>query len=96
MTLYLVSGSGGRQEVERVVADGGVRIEANGRSGTAERGEYFVGEKKFILSGGEPALADASGNTTTGPELTFFLADDTILVSSKNGSRTMTKHRVQK
>jgi hypothetical protein len=28
--------------------------------------------------------------------LTFYLADDTIIVDSENGSRTLTKHRVEK
>jgi hypothetical protein len=51
---------------------------------------------KFILSGGQPTLAGSSGNTTTGRELTFFLASDTILVDSQNEPRTVTKHRAEK
>jgi hypothetical protein len=33
---------------------------------------------------------------TTGRELTFNLADDTIIVDSGNGPRTLTRHRVQR
>jgi len=28
--------------------------------------------------------------------LTFFVANDTILIDSQDGSRTLTKHRVEK
>ena len=48
------------------------------------------------MSGGNPTLYDGSQGTTTGRQLTFFLADDTIIVDSENGSRTLTKHRVEK
>jgi len=96
LTLYLASASGQPQKLERAVAEGGVHIEQNGWTGTAERGEYFPKDGKFVLSGGHPALSNGSGNTTTGRELTFFLASDTILVDSQNGPRTITKRRVEK
>ncbi|HVB08137.1 MAG TPA: LptA/OstA family protein, partial [Candidatus Acidoferrales bacterium] len=95
LTLYL-SGAGGQQEkLQSAIAEGGVRIEQKGRIGTAERGEYIARDGKFVLSGGQPTLSDGSGNTTTGRELTFFLASDTILVDSQKGPRTITKHRVE-
>jgi len=96
LTLFLSATANQQQKLQRAVAEGGVRIEQNGRIGTAERGEYFAREGKFVLSGGKPALFDGSGNTTTGRELTFFLASDTILVDSQKGPRTITKHRVEK
>ena len=96
LTLFLSAAANQQQKLERAVAEGGVRIEQNGRIGTAERGEYVARDGKFVLSGGKPALFDGSGNTTTGRELTFFLASDTILVDSQKGPRTITKHRVEK
>lgn len=96
LTLFLSTAANQQQKLERAVAEDGVRIEQNGRIGTAERGEYFARDGKFVLSGGKPALFDGSGNTTTGRELTFFLASDTILVDSQKGPRTITKHRVEK
>ncbi|MGH9708979.1 MAG: LptA/OstA family protein, partial [Candidatus Acidiferrales bacterium] len=97
LTLFLSPAAGNQQQkLQRAVAEGNVRIEQNGRIGTAERGEYIAREGKFVLSGGQPALSDGSGNTTTGRELTFFLASDTILVDSQKGPRTITKHRVEK
>ncbi len=66
------------------------------RRATAEQAEYTAGDEKFVLSGGDPAITDAASDTTTGHSLTFFVANDTILIDSQNGSRTLTKHRVEK
>jgi hypothetical protein len=57
---------------------------------------YTAEDDKFVLSGGTPTLYDADTGTTTGRELTFNIADDTIIVDSGNGSRTLSKHRVQR
>jgi len=86
----------GAQQIRRVVGTGGVIVEQAGRRATSERGEYTAADGKFVMSGGNPTLYDGSSGTTTGRQLTFFLADDTIIVDSENGSRTLTKHRVEK
>jgi lipopolysaccharide export system protein LptA len=84
------------QQISRAVGRGGVVVEQGGRRATAERGEYTASDGRFVMSGGNPTLFDGSQGTTTGLQLTFFLADDTIIVDSGNGSRTLTKHRVEK
>ncbi len=89
------SAPGGRQ-LERVLALGGVVVRQGDRRAMAEQAEYTAADGKFVLSGGEPTIADASGDTTTGHSLTFFVASDTILIDSQEGSRTLTKHRVEK
>jgi len=71
-------------------------VEQGERRGTAERGVYTAADDKFVLSGGNPTLYDPKEGTTSGRELTFYLADDTIIVDSGNGLRTLTKHRVQR
>jgi lipopolysaccharide transport protein LptA len=86
----------GSQQISRAVMTGGVVVEQGARRGAAERGEYTASDGKFVLSGGTPTLYDAANGTTTGRQLTFFLADDTIIVDSENGSRTLTRHRVEK
>jgi len=86
----------GAQQISRAVGTGGVIVEQGTRKATAERGEYNATDGKFIMSGGNPAIYDAVEGTTTGRQLTFFLADDTIIVDSENGSRTLTRHRVEK
>jgi lipopolysaccharide export system protein LptA len=86
----------GAQQIARAVGTGGVIVEQGSRKATAERGEYSATDGKFVMSGGNPTIYDAAEGTTTGRQLTFFLADDTIIIDSENGSRTLTKHRVEK
>jgi hypothetical protein len=86
----------GAQQISRAVGSDGVVVEQGGRKATAQNGEYLAAAGKFVMSGGNPTIYDGSAGTTTGRQLTFFLADDTIIVDSENGSRTLTKHRVEK
>lgn len=85
----------GPSKISRAVGTGGVEITQEDKRGIAERGVYTADDDKFVLSGGTPTLYDADG-MTTGRELTFNIADDTIIVDSGNGPRTLTRHRVQK
>ncbi|HEY6902818.1 MAG TPA: LPS export ABC transporter periplasmic protein LptC [Candidatus Acidoferrales bacterium] len=85
----------GRQ-LSRVVAEGEVVVRQGDRRGMADQAEYTASDGKFVLSGGQPTLANASSDTTTGHSLTFFVASDTILIDSQEGSRTLTKHRIEK
>jgi lipopolysaccharide export system protein LptA len=87
---------GGSQQISRAVATGGVTVQLGERRAIAERGEYTATDGKFVMSGGTPTIFDVTEGTTTGRQLTFFLADATIIVDSENGSRTLTKHRVEK
>lgn len=80
--------------VSKLLATGGVSVKQGDRRGTAERAEYVPAEGKFVLSGGQPTLYDAVLGMTTGRQLTFFLADDRIIVDSAEGTRTVTRHRV--
>ncbi len=89
-------GVSGSRELSRVLAQGHVIVRQGDRLGTGERAEYTAADGKFVLSGGQPTLTDASSDTTTGRSLTFFVANDTILIDSQQGSRTLTKHRVEK
>jgi LPS export ABC transporter protein LptC len=85
----------GARQISRAVGTGGVTVEEGDRRAVADRGEYTADSGKFVMTGGKPTLYDGASGTTTGTQLTFFLADDTIIVDSENGSRTLTKHRVQ-
>ncbi len=96
LDLLLAAVGSGPQQLVRAEAHGGVSVRQGDRRGTAERADYFASEGKFVLSGGKPTLYDAALGTTTGRQLTFFLADDKILVESEEGSRTVTRHRVEK
>jgi lipopolysaccharide export system protein LptA/lipopolysaccharide export system protein LptC len=89
------SPTGGGQ-LRLAVAQGNVVVRQGDRRGTADHAEYTVADGKFVLSGGQPTITDAFGNTTTGRSLTFFVANDTILIDSREGSRSLTRHRVEK
>ncbi len=91
-----VNPAAGAQQISRALGTGGVIVDQGTRKATAERGEYNAADGKFVMSGGTPTIFDAVEGTTTGHQLTFFLADDTIIVDSENGSRTLTRHRVEK
>jgi len=91
----LLSASAARQ-LDHAVALGNVVVRQADRRGMAEQAVYTSADGKFVLSGGNPTLTDASSDTTTGHSLTFFVANDTILIDSQEGSRTLTKHRVEK
>jgi len=90
------SGLGGNRQMDRAVALGDVVVRQGDRRATAEQALYTAADGKFTLSGGQPTIIDASNDTTTGRSLTFFVANDTILIDSQEGSRTLTKHRVEK
>ena len=87
---------GNARQISRAVATGAVTVQQGERRATAGRGEYTAADGRFVMSGGTPTIFDADQGTTTGHQLTFFLADATIIVDSENGSRTLTKHRVEK
>jgi lipopolysaccharide export system protein LptA len=91
-----LNGGTGAQQISRAVGTGGVVVDEQTRKATAERAEYTAADGKFVMSGGSPTLFDGTQGTTTGRQLTFFLADDTIIVDSEKGLRTLTKHQVQK
>jgi lipopolysaccharide export system protein LptA len=84
----------GSGQLQRALALGGAVVRQGDRLGMAEQAEYTAADGKFVLSGGKPTITDASSDTTTGRSLTFYIASDTILVDSQEGSRTLTKHRV--
>jgi lipopolysaccharide export system protein LptA len=86
----------GTKQLSHSVANGGVTVSQQDRRGTSERAEYTASEGKFVLSEGKPTLYSSTGDTTTGRQLTFFFADDRILVDSADGARTVTLHQVEK
>ncbi len=95
LELYTADEAGARQ-ILRAKASGGVLVQQGRRRATAEHAEYFAREEKFVLWGGTPALHDGLGNSVSGAELTFYRASDTILVKSEEGSRTLTRYRVER
>ena len=90
------SAASGTKQLSRSVASGDVTVRQEDRRGTSDRAEYTASEGKFVLSEGKPTLYSSTGDTTTGRQLTFYFADDRILVDSADGSKTVTLHQVEK
>jgi LPS export ABC transporter protein LptC len=86
----------GTKQLSRSVANGDVTVRQEDRRGTSDRAEYTASEGKFVLSEGKPTLYSSTGDTTTGRQLTFYFADDRIVVDSADGSKTVTLHQVEK
>ncbi len=84
-----------KQRIDHAVAQGNVIIQQADRHATADHGEYYAADGRVTLSGGTPTLSDTSGNITTGRQLTFYLADDRIVVQSDEGPKTV-RRRVEK
>jgi lipopolysaccharide export system protein LptA len=67
------------------VADGGVKITQTAadrkRIGTSEHAEYYVGDGRVVLEGGQPQMVDSVKGTTQGAKLTYFQANDRLLVN---------------
>jgi lipopolysaccharide export system protein LptA len=84
------------KQLSRAAASGGVDVRQEDRRGTSDKAEYTASEGKFVLSGGKPTVYSSNGDTTTGRQLTFYFADDRIVVESAEGSKTVTLHQVEK
>ncbi len=96
--LYFSDGgvASSSKQLSRSVANGAVTVQQQDRRGTSEKAEYTASEGKFVLSQGKPTLYSSTGDTTTGRQLTFYFADDRILVDSADGLKTVTLHPVEK
>jgi lipopolysaccharide export system protein LptA len=75
--------------LDKAFADGAVEIvgiaKDHVRTGTAEHSEYYTGDQKVVLNGGQPKLVDMVNGAPKGsiqaPELTYYANDDRLLGS---------------
>ncbi|HEX4020088.1 MAG TPA: LPS export ABC transporter periplasmic protein LptC [Acidobacteriaceae bacterium] len=84
--------------VERIVAQGNVRMVQPGRRGTGAQIVYTASDGRFVLTGSEqapPRIVDAERGSVTGHALIFESQQNTILVQGGN-SATTTETRVKK
>ena len=87
--------AGEATKLQRAVADGNVTVVEPGRRAAGDHAEYFAAEGKVVMTGGPPTLYDAKAGFTTGQTLTFFTAGDSLMVDGGNGSRTLSKHKLE-
>lgn len=96
MTVYYGNGQG---DVDKIEADGNVRIVQENRTGLGAHAVYDSKEAKVTLTGGAPKVMQGA-DTVSGEIITYYIDDDRSSVtggrveatihpkSSKNGSRS--------
>lgn len=82
-------------EVERIVAEGDVRVAEPGRTATGSKLTYYAADGRFILTGSRrkpPRLVDEAHGSVTGESLIFNNRDDSVIVRG-GSSRAITETR---
>jgi lipopolysaccharide export system protein LptA len=86
-----LTGSG---QLDRMVAQGNVKIQQTTRRAEGHTLVYTAADDKFVLTGGPPSIFDAERGKITGVSLTFFRADDRVLVEGEASTPVVTQTRV--
>ena len=80
--------------LDHMVAVGHVLIQEPGRHANGQRLVYTASDDKFVLTGGPPSIFDAEHGKITGDSLTFYRADDRVLVEGEASTPAVTQTRV--
>ncbi len=83
MTVYYGAAQG---DVDKIDADGNVRIVQENRTGTAAHAVYESREGRITLTGGTPKVTQGN-DTVTGKVITYFVDDERSVVSGGGDSR---------
>ena len=85
-----------QSRLEKAFADGHVEIVQTAtdrtRTGKSDHAEYYTGDERIILRGGQPQMVDSKKGFTRGSELTYFVNDDRLLVSGGGPKERATGH----
>ena len=68
------------KSVDLIIATGKVRFEQGGRSGTADRSDYFESEQKLVLTGNPRVWDTQDHNELTGEEIVVMLQEEKMFV----------------
>ncbi len=82
--------------LDRMAAEGHVVIQQPGRHAVGQTLVYTAIDDKFVLTGGPPSIFDAERGKITGVSLTFFRADDRVLVEGEASTPVVTQTRLAK
>jgi lipopolysaccharide export system protein LptA len=83
-------------QLDHIVAHGNVVVQQPTRRAQGENLVYTAADDKFVLTGGSPSIFDAERGKVTGVSLTFFRADDRVLVEGEASTPVVTQTRVPK
>jgi lipopolysaccharide export system protein LptA len=79
-------GGGTETKLEHLEADGAVDIlqkpPGKVRRGRSDHAEYYLGEERMVLSGGQPEVADSQRGITRGPKITWYSREDRMMVET--------------
>jgi lipopolysaccharide export system protein LptA len=84
-------------QLERIEAEGDIKIEQGSRKATGNKLVYTAAEEKMVLTGTPeklPSIFDAERGKISGDSLTFFTHDGRVLVGSGETSKTETPNRI--
>ncbi len=84
----------GPGQLDHMVAQGNVVVIQPTRRAEGQTLVYTASDDKFVLTGGPPSIFDAERGKITGVSLTFFRADDRVLVEGKASTPVVTQTRV--
>ena len=85
-------------QLERIEAQGDIKIEQSVRHATGSRLVYTAADEKMVLTGTPahpPSIFDAERGQITGDSLTFFTHDGRVLVGSGEAPQTQIPNRTQ-
>jgi lipopolysaccharide export system protein LptA len=72
--------------LDRMFADGGVTVVERGpkaaKTGSSEHGEYYPGEERMVLTGGNPLVTDRKRGATRGNVITWLVSQDRLIVDN--------------
>jgi lipopolysaccharide export system protein LptA len=84
----------GPGQLDHMVAQGSVIVVQPTRRAEGQTLVYTASDDKFVLTGGPPSIFDAERGKITGVSLTFFRADDRVLVEGKASTPVVTQTRM--
>jgi lipopolysaccharide export system protein LptA len=89
--LLLPAGGPGSNQLDKMIAQGDVRVQQPNRRASGNQLAYTAQEGKLVMTGtkaGRPSIFDAEKGQITGDSLTFYIHDDRVLVDSQESSHT--------
>ena len=84
----------GPGQLDHLVCLGNVVIVQPKRKAEGQTLVYTASDDKFVLTGGPPSIFDAERGKITGVSLTFYRADDRVLVEGEASTPVVTQTRV--
>lgn len=76
-------------ELDVIIARDSVTFKTGGYEARGEEAVYTLEDERMVLTG-NPVLIEENGGRTNGDKLTFFMADDRIIIENRGDQRSVT------